>query len=226
MPDTVLVRDDLGMPVMMLQTETDLFLLGSYADRQPDSATFRLWEVAGTAHADTYSTTVGALDRGTDVNSADVLNVSSPIPGILECDDVINSGPQHFVASAAIAALEKWVRNGVAPASAERLEVAGEPPTFVRDSVGNVLGGVRTPYVDTPIAMLSGEGQTGSIFCRLFGTTGLFDNATLASLYPNHAAYVSAVNMSVDNAVANGFLLPPDGDLIKAWAQASDIGNP
>lgn len=30
---------------------------------------------------------------------------------------------------------------------------------------------------------------------------------------------------SVDSAVINGFLLQPDGELIKAWAQASDIGN-
>ena len=30
----------------------------------------------------------------------------------------------------------------------------------------------------------------------------------------------------VDGAVLKGFLLQPDGDLIKAWAQGSSIGNP
>lgn len=226
MPATVFIRDDLRVPVMMLQTETDLFGLDFYPDRQADSSIFRLWEVAGTAHADTYTLTVGAGDLGNDPNVANVLNTAAPIPGIIECEHPINSGPQHFVVSAAIAALDNWVRNDVAPAYADRLEISGNPPAFVLDSVGNVLGGVRTPYVDAPIAKLSGEGQTSSILCSLLGTTELLDSTTLSALYPNHATYVSAVTTSVDNAVTNGFLLLPDGALIKAWAQASTIGNP
>ena len=38
-----------------IQTETDVAsILNSYAARQPDSDRFRLWEVAGTAHADAH----------------------------------------------------------------------------------------------------------------------------------------------------------------------------
>jgi hypothetical protein len=37
---------------------------------------------------------------------------------------------------------------------------------------------------------------------------------------------VAAVNRSVDSAVGSGSLLQPDGDLIKASAQASEIGKP
>ncbi|HEY3698460.1 MAG TPA: alpha/beta hydrolase domain-containing protein [Spongiibacteraceae bacterium] len=226
MPATVFIRNDLRVPMMMLQTETDLFGLDFYPDRQADSPMFRLWEVAGTAHADTYTLSVGASDLGNDPNIANVLSTAAPIPGIIECEHPVNSGPQHFVVSAAIAALDNWARNGVAPAHADRLEVSGTPPAFVLDSVGNVQGGVRTPYVDAPIAKLSGAGQTSSILCGLLGTTELFDSTTLSSLYPNHATYVAAVKTSVDNAVINGFLLPPDGELIKVWAQASTIGNP
>ncbi len=226
MPKVVLVRDDLYAPVMMLQTETDLFVLGSYTARQPDSKHYRLWEVAGTAHADIYMLK-GSADLGNDPNFAAVVAVAAPRPGIVECSKPINSGPQHFVATAALAALDNWVRNGVAPAHANRLEVAGDPPTVVRDSMGNALGGIRTPYVDAPIATLSGYGQdaNSSRLCTLFGTTALFDRGTLATLYPDHATYVAAVNTSVDSAVTSGFLLQPDGDLIKAWAQASDIGK-
>jgi hypothetical protein len=224
-PAIVHVRDDLDVPVMMLQTETDLFILGSYQDRQPDTATFRLWEVAGIAHADIYSLQ-GASDRGTDPTVANVIEVSTLIPGILSCAAPINSGPQHFVVSAALAALENWLRTGAAPAYANRIEVAGDEHTIARDSVGNALGGIRTPYVDAPIARLSGEGQTGNVFCSLFGSTQLLSKTTLDSLYPNHATYVAAVNTSVDGAVNHGFLLAPDGDLLKTWAAASNIGNP
>jgi hypothetical protein len=220
------VRDDLNVPVMMLQTETDMFLLGAYPDRQPDTAKFRLWEVAGAAHADLYTSKTGSTDLGTDPNIAAIVEVASPYPGIIDCGKPVNIGPHHFVVNAAIAALDNWLRNGVAPASAEPLEIAGNPAAFVYDSIGNVKGGVRTPYVDAPIAKLSGEGQTTNIICSLFGTAELLDSTVLASLYPDHATFVSAVNTSVDNAVTDGFLLQPDGDLIKAWAQASTIGTP
>jgi hypothetical protein len=225
MPATVQVRDDLGLPVMMVQTETDLFVLGSYPDRQPDGTKFRLWEIAGTAHADVY-TVQGAADRGTDPNVAAVVEITAPIPGLLDCGTPINSGPQHFVVTAAIAGLDNWLRTGVAPAHADRLEIAGDPPAFARDSVGNVVGGVRTSYVDAPIAVLSGEGQTASLLCSLFGTTKLLSSAALATAYPDHANYVAAVNASVAAALGGGFLLQSDGDLIKAWAQASSVGTP
>jgi hypothetical protein len=95
----------------------------------------------------------------------------------------------------------------------------------MRDDHGNVLGGIRTPYVDAPIAMLSGEGQSSSLFCSLFGTTDLFDKAHLASLYPDHESYVDAVSTSIEDAVAKGHLLAPDGELIKAWAENSKVGK-
>ena len=219
-PKVVLVRDDLDKPVITFQTETDLFLLGSYASRQPDSNNFRLWEMAGTAHADIYMLK-GSADLGNDPNVAAVVQVAAPQKGIIECSKAINSGPQHFGAKAALAALERWVRSGAAPTQANRLEVSGTPPALTLDEHGNARGGIRTPYVDAPIATLSGYGQDPNVsrLCSLFGTTVLFDRDKLAKLYPDHAAYVAVVAKSVDDAVAKGFLLQPDGELIKAWAQ-------
>ncbi len=222
----VQVRNDLGVPVMMLQTETDLSVLGSYPDMQPDSPNFRLWEVAGAAHADNYVSNVGLGDLGNDPNVAAVAENNSAVPILITCDKPINAGPQHWVVKAAISALDNWLRNGVPPAYADRLQFNATTHTFARDSVGNALGGIRTPYVDAPIATLTGDGQTtGNSFCGLYGTTKLLDNTQLASLYSNHATYVWQVNNSVDNAIGAGFLLQPDGDLIKSWAQASSIGN-
>ncbi len=64
-PAVARVRDDLGTPTMMVQTETDLFILGSYPSNQDDSRNFRLWEVAGTAHADLYTFLDNRVDDGT-----------------------------------------------------------------------------------------------------------------------------------------------------------------
>jgi hypothetical protein len=222
-PAIVRTRTDLRAPVLTFETETDLIALGYVNARQPDGPSFRLWEVAGTAHADTYTLVVGFGDLGTP-RGAEVLITTMPIPGIIACDRPINSGYQHFVLKAAIAALDRWVRNpDDAPPVAPRLEVSGDPPAFALDSFGNVRGGIRTPIVDVPIAVLSGLGQTGETFCSLFGTTVPFNAEMLVALYPTHEDYVAAVNDATDRAVDAGFIRPADAPLIKTAATESAI---
>ncbi|MEO8605150.1 MAG: alpha/beta hydrolase domain-containing protein [bacterium] len=221
-PNGVIVRDDVDVPVMIFQTETDVLGLGSLAARQPDSTHVRLWETAGTAHADTYTLLVGMSDLGNSPDVAKLVVTADPIPGIISCSSPLNSGPQHWVLKAAIAALDSWLRDGTAPPTAPRIAVASGPPSAIqRDANGNALGGIRTSYVDVPLATLSGEGQSGSGFCAIFGTTVPFDAEKLQALYPTHADYVAAVVSSTDAAVDAGFVLPPDGELIKTFAENS-----
>jgi hypothetical protein len=219
-PEIVLVREDFEVPVMMFQTESDVVALRSYQSRQPDSDYFRLWETAGTAHADYYITITTGSDTGTDPQVAAVFESK------LFCDKPVNMGPQHWLTNAAFAALNRWAVSGELPAKAERLTLEGSPVRLARDEYGIAFGGIRTAYVDAPMATLSGEGNSSESFgfCnRLFGTTKLFDAQTLAALYGDNSTYVSKVNASTDEAVSLGFLLPKDAALIKAYAAQSDI---
>ncbi len=224
-PSVVTIRTDTQVPVLTFQTETDLLFLGSIPSRQPDTDMIRLWEVAGTAHADTYTVAVGMTDTGT-VAGAELLVTTSPLPGIITCPLPINSGPHHFVLKAAAHALERWVRSGKPPASMPLLEVVPGPPvSLARDADGNALGGIRTPQVDVPLAGFSGVGQTGSILCALFGTTVAFDAAKLQSLYPTSKAYVKAFNKATKVAVKAGVVRPKDAKLMKAAAKNVDLGG-
>jgi hypothetical protein len=223
-PGTALIRTDLNVPVLIFETETDLTFLGYAKAVQADSERVHLWEVAGTAHADTYTTNVGSTDLGTSPDAAQLLITTNPGVGF-SCDLPLNSGPQHFVLNAAFAALNRWVRQGTPPPAAPRLIVApGSPVTLTRDAHGNALGGIRTPQLDVPIATLSGELPALSL-CSLFGHTVPFDSATLAALYPTHAAYVTSVESATDQAVQAGFILAPDAALIKEAAATSTIGQ-
>src|SRR5207249_10942626 len=76
------VRTDLRVPVLTFETGTDLPLLRFYAARQPDSRRLRLWEVAGTAHADTYLLVTGPRDLGNSPAAAGIVITAAPIPGI------------------------------------------------------------------------------------------------------------------------------------------------
>ena len=217
-PGAAPIRDDVDVPVLTFETETDLTFLGYFGARQDDAKNFRLWEVAGTAHADTYTLVKGAGDLGASPDVVDLLVTSAPLPGVIECGFPINDGPQHFVLKAAMAALNRWVRRGKAPKSAPRLEVAAGPPVaIVTDEHGNARGGIRTPAVDVPIAAFTGE-QPGSRLCRLFGTTTPFDAAKLGTLYPTEDAFVKAYQKALRRAVRAGWILKADAKLLQAWA--------
>ncbi|MDG1958740.1 MAG: alpha/beta hydrolase domain-containing protein [Candidatus Binatia bacterium] len=224
-PTPTLLREDLRTPVITLQGETDLFRLGSIRVRQPDTDYLFLWEVAGSAHSDIYTTLKSPRDRGGDASTADVIEEARVRPPFIECEFPANDGPMHWVAKAAIHALDQAVRNKRAIPTAPRLGTILRSSEFILDDFGNVRGGVRTPHVEAPVAILSGEGQVGSAFCDLFGRTTLFGPEQLRELYPTRESYVSAIEASTDDAVAQGFLLEADGELIKQRATEVNIGG-
>lgn len=228
-PDTPLpkvahIRGDLEVPVLQLQTESDLFGLGSYAARQPDTPRLRTWEVAGTAHAD-KATLVYGFESGRQW-------MASGGPDFGSICGLVNSGQQAPVVRAAIAALRTWATGGPPPATGTPIEVAaGDAPAILRDEHGNARGGVRNPAVDAPTATLTGDNTSGGgIICSLFGATVPFDAATLARLYPTGQRYLDAVTAAADAGVRAGFLLPRDRDALVArardGAEASDQQRP
>jgi hypothetical protein len=200
------------VPVITFETETDIFRLGYIAARQADNDNFRLWEVAGTSHTDWYTIASGRSDAIGEPQYAAVLEV------IAGCDLAFNSGPMHYVYNTAIRALDTWIRGGEAPANAPRLDVTDDQSDFLRDALGNVTGGIRTPYVDAASAILSGTGNSGGGFCGLFGTTALFSAAEMATLYVDAGGFTAAVTAATEAAVAAGFLLQADADAIITWA--------
>ncbi|HXQ43165.1 MAG TPA: alpha/beta hydrolase domain-containing protein [Acidimicrobiales bacterium] len=216
-------RTDLGVPVLAFETETDL-VAGYAGDRQPDNRWFRDWEVAGTSHADDYLSLIGMSDDGRSNVAGAIVTDDTPLT-IIGCTAPPNSGPQHWVLDAAISALDGWVRTGTAPPHAPRLDLTpGASPTIRRDALGNALGGIRTPELDAPIATLTGTAVPGqSETCSLFGSTTPFDRATLTSLYPTHADYVSSFDAATRRAVKAGFILPADASQIEAAAAASSV---
>src|SRR5262249_46632970 len=102
-PPLALIRDDIEVPVLTFQTETDVVAIGFFAARQPDGPSVQTWEVAGTAHVDTYMMVVGPTDQGPSARDTTHLPpVQSILGGTVACDLPINSGPQHYVLAAAL----------------------------------------------------------------------------------------------------------------------------
>jgi hypothetical protein len=211
------IRDDARVPVIVVESETDVLGVFMYVRaRQPDNERFRLWEVAGSAHCDTYFLFAAALD--TDAFPVEELAAAidrADEPG-RQMELPINSGPQmHYVLQRAFDALDRWVRDGTAPPGAARLDVDADEDALVVDDLGVALGGVRTPWVDVPAAVLSGLGQPGDL-TMLFGTTRAFDAATIAARYPEgRAQYVREFRAATASAVDAGFVLAVDAPEIE-----------
>jgi hypothetical protein len=231
-PGVVLIRTDLKVPVMMFETEADVAVLGYVAARQPPTKYIREWEVAGTAHYDTYGLVESMTDTGNgvaDVKTFDTMidPVSSFDGGAIGCPVPLNAGAHTYELRAAVVALNNWVATGTPPPQSPRLDVAG-PGTYVTNSLGEAEGGIRTPQVAAPIAIVNGTGDTSSAgggFYKLFGTTIPFSAARLAQLYPTHKDFVKKWDASVSSDVSKGYLLPADAKVLDKVAAQSTIGG-
>jgi hypothetical protein len=216
--DPVLFRESLRVPVLCVETETDLLTLDYIRARQDDLENLVVWEIAGASHADIYTFVVGFRDDGL-LTTGELASLWIPRHEIfgMGLDAPVNSGPQHYVRNAAARHLEDWVRDGSRPPASYRLEI--DDRTFVTDQHGNAKGGIRTPYVTVPTAALSGVGNGGSAISFLCGRTDPFNKEKIAALYPSRDAYREQFRRATAVAVAEGFLLDDDAAEIVAIAE-------
>jgi hypothetical protein len=205
------IRDDLNVPVFKLLSETDV--PNQVAARQPDTARFRHWEVAGASHS----------SRRTSMNSGPMTKRDNVTRAVANCTyPTYPRVPMNYVLSAVYDHMVRWVRDGVAPPAAPKLEVDGN--VIRRDARGNALGGIRLAEFDPAVAINTGS-NTGDGFCRLYGRFEPFPDEVLKSLYPSHAAYVAAANARNDANLKAGYVLAPDARDSKTRAAQSIVGS-
>lgn len=153
-------------------------------------------------------------------------------------ENTANHFPRQYFEPAMYANLEKWVIDGVAPPKSEPIATTeGEstslfgtvyPLTFEKDEHGNVLGGVRSPYLDVPTATYveTATAVEGLPYAWSFGHQIDFGTAKLHELYGvvgAHQNYVAKVRASVDKLLAEGWLLPEDAQRIVTEAELRPV---
>jgi len=204
-----LLRTDLPVPVLRLLSEVDV--APSFAP--PDAPNYRHWEVAGSSHADFgFIGTIQPLLVRDQVVQATPVCARNPLSRI----------PKRYVYHAAWDAMDAWVRSGVLPPVAPRISYSAG--FIARDGDGNALGGIRLSEHHVPTAF-NGAGNSGGLFCTLFGVHEPFMAERLAALYRNHGRYVSQVARVNEANVAAGFLVPDDSEESTANAARSGVGK-
>ena len=193
---TNLIRDDLDVPVMVVNSELEA--IACYGVRQPDTDRFCYWESAGTCHVAAQAMAVRAPKYEREFGT--------PLP-VMQKMNRIAITPLY---DAAIHHLCRWVSGGAPPPRQPRIEFAGDPPAVVRDAHGIATGGVRLPQADVPVAQNSSIPLGADIYSVLYGSSLPFDAAKLDALHGDEATYLARFEEAARRAEKAGVLLPRD----------------
>ncbi|WP_330285082.1 alpha/beta hydrolase domain-containing protein [Streptomyces sp. NBC_00588] len=134
------------------------------------------------------------------------------------------------VARAAYGLLHRWAATGAPPPRVERFPFATDRATggvdeLARDEHGNVRGGVRTPWVEAPLAAYHPHSTPRPGYCRpspwapmgtpdlvarLIGHMTPLPGAQLRALYPTRQDYLDRYEAACARLSAQGLLLEAD----------------
>lgn len=207
-----LLRDDLGVPVMVVNSELEA--IAGVGARQPDTDTYRLWEVAGAAHVSLQLTRQRAPRVARDLGAG------------MSLDDRINAVPLGPVNDAAHHHLHRWMNGGPPPPSQLRLDFAGDPPQVVRDDDGIASGGVRLPQVEVPTAAHSSAPLGDDMIGFLLGSSIALPPARLRELHQDRDAYIDKFEKAARAAEEAAVILRRDADVLIEQARAAGLERP
>jgi hypothetical protein len=119
-----------------------------------------------------------------------------------------------------------WAGGGDPPPTQPLLQLDDQtPPAVRRDGDGIALGGVRTPPVDVPAQVLSGDpGPSDDLFCLLLGTTTPLPAERLAQRYADTDDYTEQYEAALQAAIDAGVLLEADAEAMRGNARPDLIG--
>lgn len=212
----------INVPVIAVASQGEV--VNTSVFRRPDDERFRLYEISGASHID-KSPYYSLLNFDDQAKSGGNVQGDASWPFAAKCDPDIPLTElplMTYMFDAALFNLDQWVRKGTAPPHGKPLELknAGTADaSVVLDSNGHGVGGVRSPYVDVPVATYV-PNSNGPGTCPELGHKVPFDAARFTALYGSTANYVSKVSKSVDALVREHWLTPTDGKKIKAETSA------
>jgi hypothetical protein len=206
---------NVGVPIIHVMSQSD-YLIG-IAGRRLDSDVpadrFRHYEMAGAGHATPDELYYSARPE-------DIVKAGRAVPP-QQCNEGPRSRfPSHIFFDAFLSNLDRWVRHGTPPPHGSPIVVQQGAP--VQDEFGNVVGGLRSPYLDVPTSRWEGS-STGASFCFIAGHEVPFDQATLDRLYRSHGDYVAKVRRSAYRLAAQRFITFYDAKEIIREAMRADV---
>jgi hypothetical protein len=190
------IRDDLDVPVMIVNTELEAIACAPV--RQPDTDRFRTWEAAALTHVSYQSQLIRNEKYRRDFGA------TPPAPS----QQMNRIYLQPFY-DAALHHMNRWVNGGPPPPSQPLIDFDGDGQV-IRDPLGIATGGIRLPQADAPVAVNSSTPVSDDFAGRLRGSNRPFDAETLNTLYGDETTYLSKFRHAAGAAVSAGVMMPRD----------------
>ncbi len=209
---------NVGVPVIAVVAEGDLAAgaVSGFAARRNDSDDwndrFRWIEVPGAGHIDrdAYTGFPSLADQDAAGNALGTVEWPFAAP----CTPAIPLAEPPMLRvgyNVALNALDNWVRRGIKPPHIPRIETRGTGTSLavVADEHGNARGGLRSPYVDVPVASYTTT-SPGPANCPEMGHTTRFDAQKLTSVYGSFGGYAAKASASIATLRRAEWLTPRD----------------
>lgn len=204
-----------GVPLAMINSQWDFFPARG-GERKPDANTAEdksvTWELAGSHHGWRWQYLYSDADHA-DLAKAGLLAADWTA---WTCAPESPEVPLYMAEKALYEQLIDWVEYGVAPPSADFIELTADG-NVAYDAHNTAKGGLRLPMVAVPVASY---GKGLAVLSEGCPEIVPFGAEKLRELYGSRQAYLDAYHRSTWALVQDGFLLSEDVDALLTTAEA------
>lgn len=204
-------------PYICMSSEADLYLFNLFVEgnlfqvkvenSDVPGNKCRYYEIAGTPHTDIICPVLTATPE-IEKAGGKIPNLD---PKLLEN---INDMHTEYYVCGLLEKLHRWAAYGETPEVREPLTRAKED--LARDVHGNALGGLRTPYVDVPIACY--------VACNpddpegICGKMSYFTRKQMEEIYGSEQIYLKEFAEYVDQQQKENWITGTDAEQMKEWS--------
>lgn len=167
----------------------------------------RYYEIAATPHTDIICPILCHIDE--------IKKTRQLLPNLNDkLLEMLNDIPMDYYICGLLEKLHVWASQRIAPPIVKPFQ-RGEGG-LIRDEHGNVCGGLRSPFVDVPIAtyMASNPDDSEGISGKMI----YFSKEKFLKLYQTKEHYLGEFADYVDGQIADGWISRTDGEKMKKWS--------
>jgi hypothetical protein len=206
-------------PYICLSSEGDLTLFKIFVEEgnlldirieNSNTATnkCRYYEIPETPHTDIICPILSSIE--------DIEKTGAKLPNLNpELLEHINDIPTEYYICGLLEKLHFWAKDGVAPEVVDIL--CRENGSLVKDAFGNTKGGLRTPFVDVPIARyIACNPEDPEGIC---GKMEYFTKEEFEKRYETKENYLRLFADKTEQQVKEGWISEDDGAKMIDWSQ-------
>jgi hypothetical protein len=172
----------------------------------------RHYDIAGTPHTDICCPLLPS--------SEELKKMRCFIPESADSEAVdLNDIPTEFYIVGLLEKLHLWAARGIVPPAVEPFKHTADGSELLRDEHGNVLGGLRSPFLDVPIASYTGNTPRDSE--GISGTITYFSVKKMKRLYGSFDAYLEKFTRYAYGQIEEGWVTEKDGKKMIQWASGA-----